>query len=950
MTANAIEREARELVHHLAIGLQDPLGLSSFSPSIYDTAWLSMVSKEGDSLFPQCFQYLLDTQQNDGSWESYSCPLDGIMNTMAGLLALQTKAKSLLIPDSNLISRSSRAETALRDMLQAWDISSCDRVGFEIIIPALLLLLESQGVKMDFPERNRLLSMCECKLSKLKPKLLGNTQSTLLHSLEGFAGILDYSTVKHQKSNYGAMLGSPSSTAAYLMYAPEWDPQAEEYLQKVVEQCAVAGVSRGVPSAFPTSIFEITWTIVSLLESGYTREDLGEESLTKLGDELESTFTKENFLVGFAPDCLPDADDTAMTISALGLLGRPTSVDQMLSEFEGPTWFRTYSGERNHSFSANCNVSLCLLRRADSFEHTREIVKCTQFLADSWYTNKTKDKWNVSEHYSMMLLAKSFALFLSRWGSDQLEDGKIPFLLIHQQIPVVILDILLRTLDRQEEDGSWAHEHEVTAYAILTLRALLQLSWIQSHQPEILSRISKGQEYLHQKRSNWTKGSYLWIEKVAYSSSNLSFAYCLSATKISPTSSPTDTPSLKISSLISIPQKKLSAFQSFFSCLPPFSSLPSYKISLWLLQASLFVPALSKHRFDIFARKNVSEDKYLQYIPFTWIAISGGGSRLGLQIQWEMMRFSLLMYQIDEFMEAVVGGEMHRDLDWVRGVVREVCRSGIWEGTTGKKRGFEEEHEGDMEGVDTHEKSNVDHTKSKARKDVRSTLTNFTSHILTHPRVASSPTWLRSWLIQELEIFLLSHITHISQSQEFFSAFQTAPSETATSPSIPPLLPQPYHTWIHTTGSNTTSCPFSFTFYLCLLPFPGTLFLASGLPRYLVQSMCRHLAIMCRQHNDIGSVARDWLEGNLNSVDFGEFTSLDVGGANLDAVRKAELLKVADYERRCLEQGMQELGKVVDGDVMQALRVFVEVTDLYGQIYLARDIGVKVQAAKTMTK
>ncbi|ORY11849.1 hypothetical protein BCR34DRAFT_483610 [Clohesyomyces aquaticus] len=913
MTPELLETTASNLIRSLSIGLQGPNGLGSFSPSVYDTAWLSMVARNGDFIFPQCFQYLLDTQKEDGSWQSYATPLDGILNTMIGLVALLTKSKSLQVPDLTLISRASRAEAALREMVQDWEISSCDQVGFEIIVPALLRLLEAQGIKIEFPGRDVLLKMAACKMSKLKPLLSGNTPSTLLHSLESFAGILDYSAAKHHRSTYGAMLASPASTAAYLMYAPEWDDKAEQYLRSVVESGTVAGEkSGGVPSAFPTSIFEITWTVCSLLDSGYTIQDLGEEALSSLADDLERQFLAEGSLAGFAPECVPDADDTAMTISTLGRLGRTVSVDRMFSEFECPTHFRTYRGERNASFSPNCNVLLCLLQRRDSFENTSQIVKCAQYLADCWYTNATKDKWNVSAHYTMMLLSKALTLFLSRWESDLLNNSKIPPLLVQQQIPVILLDMALRTLDGQADDGSWDHKHEVTAYAMLTLSSLLRLPWLSSQAPEILARLVKGQEYLHRRRADWTQGAYLWIEKVAYSSSNLSLAYCLSAIKISPTKICPLGP--KTSGLLSLSPKRLADFTSFFSRLPPFASHPAYKIPIQLLQASLFVPELAHHRHDIFSRKNVSEDKYLQYIPFTWIASSDGGRKLDLKTQWEMMKFSLLMYQIDEFMESVVGGEaMVEDLESATKTLKN--------------------SNGTMTPVSpnagTHSPSRLTPLSSpptsNPHNEILTTLQTFKSHILTSSSLLRSPPWLPLWLRQELSTFLLSHISQLEASRSH------SPSPTKPQPST-------YTTFLHLTSAPSTSCPFSFPYYLSLLPSPQTTPLASGLPRYLAQSLISHLANMCRQHNDIGSLARDRDEGNLNSVDFAE-----VGG-------KGELLRMAEYERMCLEGAFAELGRVVGygkggigEEVMRKLRVFVDVTDLYGHIYLARDIGVTVK-------
>lgn len=40
--------------------------------------------------------------------------------------------------------------------------------------------------------------------------------------------------------------------------------------------------------------------------------------------------------------------------------------------------------------------------------------------------------------------------------------------------------------------------------------------------------------------------------------------------------------------------------------------------------------------------------------------------------------------------------------------------------------------------------------------------------------------------------------------------------------------------------------------------------------QYYSASIARHLATMCRQYNDYGSIARDTEEANLNSLDFTE--------------------------------------------------------------------------------
>lgn len=150
-----------------------------------------------------------------------------------------------------------------------------------------------------------------------------------------------------------------------------------------------------------------------------------------------------------------------------------------------------------------------------------------------------------------------------------------------------------------------------------------------------------------------------------------------------------------------------------------------------------------------------------------------------------------------------------------------------------------------------------------------------------------------------------------------------------------------YHNWARNTGANHTSCPYSFVFYLCLISKPQQ-DLTGVRKYYLLEDACRHLATMCRQYNDFGSVARDRQEKNLNSIDFPEFETQGEGDVeSVDTRNKADLLYIAEYERRCLDSALSELEKCLDLDLLSKIKLFVHVTDLYGQIYVARDIGVR---------
>ncbi|KAL9012772.1 MAG: hypothetical protein Q9180_009076, partial [Flavoplaca navasiana] len=81
--------------------------------------------------------------------------------------------------------------------------------------------------------------------------LYGKNPSTLLYSLEGLIGKIDFDRIAHHKVQ-GCMLLSPSSTAAYLMNTSHWDTEAESYLRKSMQICSV-------PEVYPTNLFEISW-------------------------------------------------------------------------------------------------------------------------------------------------------------------------------------------------------------------------------------------------------------------------------------------------------------------------------------------------------------------------------------------------------------------------------------------------------------------------------------------------------------------------------------------------------------------------------------------------------------------------------------------------------------------------------------------------------------------
>lgn len=242
-------------------------GFGNMTCAVYDTAWVSMITKPVGAhlqwLSPESFQYVLDSQDASGGWNSDASEIDSILNTLAGLLALRKHAMTACVSDRDtrpkgLVAKIYKAATFLQEKLQTWDVASTIHVGFEILVPNLLDLLEKQGFVFDFPGRDLLMKIRDWKMTKIRPEMLYvNTSVTAIHSSEAFINQIDFDRVAHHKI-HGSMMASPSSTAAYLMHSSSWDHESEAYIRHVI----ASGPGKGdgsVPSAFPSTFFEISW-------------------------------------------------------------------------------------------------------------------------------------------------------------------------------------------------------------------------------------------------------------------------------------------------------------------------------------------------------------------------------------------------------------------------------------------------------------------------------------------------------------------------------------------------------------------------------------------------------------------------------------------------------------------------------------------------------------------
>lgn len=573
-----------------------------------------------------------------------------------------------------------------------------------------------------------------------------------------------------------------------------------------------------------------------------------------------------------------------------------------------------------------------------------------------------------------MLLAQAFMKLIRCWETGELAPPDSE--LLRNQVVLLVVRSLVRILLTQSSDGSWGSRGpcEETAYAILTLEELAGLPIASFLDQQIRSALLHGRSYLEAHRQV-EQPEHLWVEKVLYGAQYISQAYILAALN-APEFPPME--GLRFNELLNLDYRAMSKATSVFQKVPLLASQPRWLIEASWIEGRLFLPMLQEVRKATFSRGGMTKDKYFAWIPTMWtLADNKNGTYTSTKLVYDMMRLSVLNFQVDEFMEAVLDAKHSENHSTVRNIIEDLFINHSFPGGTENRssithrpvlhaRSISDFHSNKdiqidksfnnstLEDQNTHE-SNAN-ACSKVNQSISKSLQSFKNYITDIASAAGILPSTLSRIHAELKAFLLAHLTQTQMNKEFSFYKRTVAAPLSNAPlSYQNSTSPSFRTWLFSIAAIHTSCHYSFVLYFALVSavHGGSPLLRTTSQQYVAADVCEHLAKMCRLYNDCGSLKRDLAEGNLNCVNFPGFRDEEIEDNNdqddkekvesdvQEKKLKARLMALADWERKGLDSAMGELERNprTDDRLMGAMKIFVDVTDVFGQVYMVKDLA-----------
>ena len=430
---------------HLEYAAESLLRMDSsrpIQPTDYDTCWVArLINPDGTLAYPDLFRQLLERQHPDGSWGGrIPYAHDRLLTTLAIVL--------LLLRFGNRQHDHAQRRAGERYIWQhARNLQDepHQTVGFEMILPTLLGEARELGVNLPYPQLRHYESERTKKLRILPAQRLFEVRTSALFSLEAFADELDVEGATKLLLSDGSMATSPSATAFLLSQVPDWRsryPKSVDYLEELLVRC-----DTGLPPIAPSDVFVRAWPMYYLYHGNLLT---GHAGLVRSNCEyLLEHWGPEG--IGWSSDGLPEADDTAMTLLALGRAGYDADGSCLLA-YERERHFAVLEHERDPSVSVNLHV-LEALDTIPARDRSRVRDKILRYVFGArQHGTFWTDKWHVSPYYPT-----SRALMI-----------------LPPHVPESMAATVNWLLATQHASGAWGHHEPTTEETALTLLALLK--------------------------------------------------------------------------------------------------------------------------------------------------------------------------------------------------------------------------------------------------------------------------------------------------------------------------------------------------------------------------------------------------------------------------------------------------------------------------------------------
>ena len=356
------EREAR-----IRKQLQNP----ELTPSPYDTAWVAMVPlRDFPSAphFPRCLEWILQSQQDNGSWGISEFDLSPDKSTLLSTLACVIALKKWNVGPEHI-------RRGLHFIGKKFSFSMDEQIatpiGFNITFPGMIR--QAIGMGLEFPARQTdvdgILHVRQMELKRLAGDKSDGREAYMAYVAEGLGVPLDWNELIKFQRNNGSLFNSPSATAAALIH--NYDDKALQYLNLLVSKCGSS-----VPTVYPTNVYCQLSMVDSLEKIGISHHFCSE-----IKTILNMTYS---LWVQRDEEIMLDVATCAMAFRQLRMNGYDVSSDELRHVDEASTFHNSLQGYLNDT------KSILELYKASTVS-----VEENEFILDNirhWSSNLLREK------------------------------------------------------------------------------------------------------------------------------------------------------------------------------------------------------------------------------------------------------------------------------------------------------------------------------------------------------------------------------------------------------------------------------------------------------------------------------------------------------------------------------------------------------------------------------